>query len=115
MFRGLWEAKTRVILLKIENFYNKSGVKFALSHKNSEKIFYSNSYTRKMTTFFGPYLGRRGSPKRQNGSKRAKSRKRSARVKIFEPARWAGCQKNAAVSGRLGWSDRPPLKLAPKF
>ena len=39
MFRGLWEAKTRIILLKIEIFYNKSGVKFALSHKNSEKVF----------------------------------------------------------------------------
>ena len=47
MFRGLWEAKTRIILLKIEIFYTKSGVKFALSHKNSEKVFYSNSYTRK--------------------------------------------------------------------
>ena len=90
MFRGLWEAKTRVILLKIKIFYSKNKVKFALSHKNSEKSFYSNSYTRKMATFFGPFLGRRGSPKRQNGSKRAKSRKRRASVEIFEPARWAG-------------------------
>ena len=45
MLWGLPEAKTRVILLKIEIFYYKSGLRFALSRKVSEKSFYSNSYT----------------------------------------------------------------------
>ena len=45
MLWGLPEAKIRVILLKIEIFYYKSGLRFALSRKVSEKSFYSNSYT----------------------------------------------------------------------
>ena len=45
MFRGLPEAKIGVLLLKIENFYSKSGLRFPISCKISEKIFYSNSYT----------------------------------------------------------------------
>ena len=47
MFRGLQEAKKHVILLKIENFYKKSGLRFALSCHLSENIFNSNSYTGK--------------------------------------------------------------------
>ena len=39
------EAKICVFLLKIENCYNKSGLRFVLSCKINEKIFYSNSYT----------------------------------------------------------------------
>ena len=48
MFRGLPEAKIGVLLLKIENFYFKSGLRFALSCHLSENIFYSNSYTGKL-------------------------------------------------------------------
>ena len=45
MFRGLPEAKTGVILLKIKFFYPKTGLRFALAGHISEKVFYSNSYT----------------------------------------------------------------------
>ena len=48
MFRGLPEAKIGVLLLKIENFYKKSGLRFALSCHLSENSFYSNSYTGKL-------------------------------------------------------------------
>ena len=47
MFRLLSEAKTGVILLKIEIFYPKTGLRFALAGHISEKVFYSNSYTGK--------------------------------------------------------------------
>ena len=47
MFRLLSEAKTGVILLKIEIFYNKTGLRFPLSCKVSETFFYTNSYTGK--------------------------------------------------------------------
>ena len=48
MFRGLPEAKIGVLLLKIENLYLKSGLRFALSCHLSENSFYSNSYTGKL-------------------------------------------------------------------
>ena len=47
MFRLLSEAKTGVIILKIEIFYNKTGLRFPLSCKVSETFFYTNSYTGK--------------------------------------------------------------------
>ena len=45
MFRGLPEARTGVILLKIKIFYPKTCLRFALAGHISEKVFYSNSYT----------------------------------------------------------------------
>ena len=48
MFQHLPEAKICVLLLKIEIFLNKSGLRFALSCHLSENIFYSNSYTGKI-------------------------------------------------------------------
>ena len=48
MFRGLQEAKKHVLLLKTENFYIKTGLRFSISCKISEKFFYSNSYTGKL-------------------------------------------------------------------
>ena len=39
MFRLLSEAKTGVILLKIEIFYNKTGLRFPLSCKVNETFF----------------------------------------------------------------------------
>ena len=47
MFRGLPEAKTGVILLKIKFFYPKTGLRFALAGHISENFSYSNSYTGK--------------------------------------------------------------------
>ena len=84
MFQGLLEAKTHIILLKIEIVYNKNGLRFALSYKISEKIFYCNSYTGKLYTFRHPFLGSRSLPNSQYLSKCAKLRKRSPRIEIFE-------------------------------
>ena len=39
MFRGLWEAKTRIILLKIEIFYNKCMLNL-LSHTRIARKFF---------------------------------------------------------------------------
>ena len=40
MFRGLPEARTGVILLKIKIFYPKTGLRFALAGHISEKVFF---------------------------------------------------------------------------
>ena len=50
MFWGFQEAKKHVILLKIKNFYIKTGLKISFSCHLSEIIFYSNSYTGKFLT-----------------------------------------------------------------
>ena len=47
MFQGLPEAKTCIILVKIEIFYYKNYLRFALSGKTSEENLYTNSYTGK--------------------------------------------------------------------
>ena len=79
MFQGLPKANTRIILLKIEIFYNKNGLRFALSYKISEKIFYSNSYTGKLYTFRRLFLCYNKSPINQNAGKGRKYSKDSAR------------------------------------
>ena len=83
MFQGLPKANTRIILLKIEIFYNKNGLRFALSYKISEKNFYSNSYTGKLYTFRRPFLGSWELPSNKNPLICRKFCKRSPRAKII--------------------------------